>query len=497
MVVKLSEKFQILVVLNLILITSSIFSNVLVLAVLFFKRNRLSEMPVVFLRNLFVSQILISFFSMISEIEVRFSNSHLQRVSLFTILLYDSLITCTNLCHMAINVERYMLIRWPLHHSMIMDRRVLVVVSLLTFLLPVGMLIALLMCHYIWKRNPTILAGSITLISMGVTSFILITTNCYIYVIVLQHKQKISPAGKEKRAVESTSSMCTFNPTCQKTSKTSNDQAQVFTRLALTNVITHDSTTSGICMQSTSSSRNRKFDTKAKGKHRMFTVESTRENSLQNLQRPRSKTLPPYMERNNKHESHTTQNTKYEHSLSQRSHNPLRPLSKRRHVQFPEILVSNPNTPENITKTTVAENVSNVGQGGSMLKPTHKKIILYQNKNQLTQSPHSNQDNKTTLIAFKSRKKTRLNSMLLMQVSVVLSTSYVLCTIPDMVRISLLLMRGKEPDTTLILISDLFINLNFTIVPVSIVLRNKKLNDQLCQFISNFWKLIRRSDAIN
>lgn len=555
MVESLTVKFQVVLVINLTLITTSILFNAMVLAILFFRRRKLTEMPVVFLRNLFISQILISLFSIVTEVDIRFNNSHLHQMSLLTTFLYDSLLACTNFCHVAINIERYLLIRRPLKHAIIMNQKLIVTVSTLTFVLPICILVVLLVTQYLWKKDPVCITGPITLTSMGIASVILITTNCYIYIIVLRHKQKIGPPPTTISANETyhkTSKNVDIHsivrsplqPVSQShkrkitpltaatakhletsTSKTSNDKALLFLR---TRPVYEETTQETITKTHLSfdSSRTQRRSRQSTGSNRKQEVQENEENTTESCQdhdcfKKHHGAFAIFEKTAQVSEKSTTprnNNTYTFRRLHRRIRAKTSPLSK---DPVEDISHSTVNIEQNSTATIMPRksikkrvkfskhlvNHLHIYKNTSEETPTTKRSLAPQRDickdvkpgerstptppTAMTDIPDENTASTCTRTTKKARIIRRAKHKFLIHASVLLSTSFVFCTSPDMVRIFLHLLKGVEPDATLIVLSDLFINLNFTIVPISIVVRNKKIHDEVRHTCGHFLRLFR------
>ena len=373
---------DVIVVVDVVLIANAFLVNIVVLSVLFFRRENLLDNPVSFLRNLFLSELLISVISMLIQMDIQFNDNKFHQVTEFAHLVHDALLVCTNLCHMAINIDRYTIIRHPLSHSQIMSREKILAASIVSFTLPAGVAVLLTIAHYLLKTNPVIIAGPVTLVSVIATSVIVILTNCYIYVIVKRHSHRVQVPI-----------MC-VKPLHNDVTGTTTETSKI-----------------SIAVQKTPN----------------YLFESNRTNNNNNT--------TPFVKSTDvqKQSEQKTLNTTWKFWLN-------------------------------------GDNIKN-STDTSVITPTSTRL-----------PPFSNGTKRTKRTYLQKRAWSR---MLLIQLSLLLSTSFIMCTIPDMVRIILHLSTGNEPSVSLYIFSDLFLNLNFIITPISIVLRNKKIYKELQNMIKS------------
>ena len=205
---------------NLLFIQSSLLCNSALLFLLFRHRHKMaSRLPIVFMVNLLVSQIIISLFSLITEMGFLFRSDSIHQVSIYTYKIYDSFLSTCNFSFAAINMDRYISVRHPLRYLVIMTPRKVFWISVSIFTFPGIILFIAFTMSIASSTNDEIkeaeankqisfqVTGTLALVAMILTTIILVITNIYIYIVVIRHQRKTAAAGMSNNTVETNSSI--------------------------------------------------------------------------------------------------------------------------------------------------------------------------------------------------------------------------------------------------------------------------------------------------
>lgn len=184
-------KWTSLSVFNMLFVMSSLISNVVLLLLLYIYRHRLaSKFPTMFMANLLISQITITIFSFITEIDYLVNSQSVHQVSIYTYKVYDSFLSTCNFSFTAINIDRYISVRHPLRYHYILTPRKIMYISAAIFTFPAILLSVSLIMSLNKLGDAFLVTGTLAFVAMILTSIILMLTNLYIYQVIIRHRSK-------------------------------------------------------------------------------------------------------------------------------------------------------------------------------------------------------------------------------------------------------------------------------------------------------------------